>query len=118
MTLAFYLDDNFERRALTRELHLRGVDVLRATDAGNHAASDEAHLRFAARVGRAIVTGDKDFHRIHWNWAAQQRHHAGIIMVAPDLSIGECVAALCAVYELDAGALDGQLVFLKQWVHR
>ncbi|HKS92072.1 MAG TPA: DUF5615 family PIN-like protein [Tepidiformaceae bacterium] len=117
MTLAFYLDDNVERRALAKELERRSVDVLRATDAGYHAALDEVHLAFATSVGRVVVTSDEDFHSIHWAWVAQQRMHAGIVMVAPDMSIGERVAGLCALNDTYTKELvRNQLIFLRQWV--
>ncbi len=119
MTLAFYLDDDVERRALARELRRRGVDVLRATDAGYHAALDEVHLDYATQVGRVVVTGDEDYHEIHWRWIAEQRTRAGIVIVAPDLSVGDRVVGLCALNDAFSPAMvREQILFLKGWARR
>jgi hypothetical protein len=119
VTLRFYLDDNVERRVLARDLLKAGVDVVRATDVGNHAALDAAHLAFAANEGRVLLTSDKDFHRIHWEWMSAGRTHAGVVMIAPEMSIGERIRGIAALSSsFEPEALCNELLFLNQWTER
>ncbi len=59
---------------IARGLRRHGLDVTTAQEAGLLGESDEAHLAFAKRENRVIVTHDADFLAL----AAQHPDHPGI----------------------------------------
>ncbi len=74
-------------------------------------ADDVQHLEYATAQGRTLITADKDFIRIHAEWQAANKHHAGIIRVKPEHKddIGMIVAYLEFLHlaiEGEAGDLD------------
>ncbi|HEY3242798.1 MAG TPA: DUF5615 family PIN-like protein [Phycisphaerae bacterium] len=85
MPLRFHLDENVDV-AVAHALRRRGVDVTLASEVNLITASDDAHLEFARRAERVIVTHDPDFLRLH----AGGRPHAGIAFCASgSRSIGQ-----------------------------
>ena len=62
--IKFYMDEHVPR-AVVEGLRRRGVDVLRAQEAGMLGAGDEQHLALALRERRVIFTQDADFLRLH-----------------------------------------------------
>jgi len=77
------LDAHFDP-AVARALRERGYDVAAAVDLGPevYQASDAELLGFAAGEGRALVTRNvRDFVLVHAEWLAQERSHAGIILL-------------------------------------
>ena len=69
------------RHALVVGLRKRGVDRLTALEAGTTKETDEQQLAFAAAQGRAIYSFNVgDFCRLHSQWLAEPRRHAGIIL--------------------------------------
>src|SRR5574341_182264 len=79
-----YTETHFAR-AITNQLSLGGVDVLRAEDAGMAGADDLEHLTFATAEGRIFVTADQDLLGIHARWQVEGREHGGIIFVQPEI---------------------------------
>ncbi|MBF2027228.1 MAG: DUF5615 family PIN-like protein [Oscillatoriales cyanobacterium C42_A2020_001] len=68
-------------KALVNALTARGVDVITAGDAGMIGRSDEAHLDFAASVGRVLYTFNRgDFYQLHTKYLAEGKNHAGMIL--------------------------------------
>jgi predicted nuclease of predicted toxin-antitoxin system len=59
-----YTDEHIAM-AIVRGLRKLGVDVLTFRQAGMMSASDEKHLDRAHALGRAVLTRDKDFLRVH-----------------------------------------------------
>ena len=120
MTLAFYLDDDVESRRFANELAKAGVDVLRATDAGNHAEADDVHLTYATLRERVLVTANRgDFTKLHSQWISEGRTHAGIVLVVQNLSVGERLRGLRALSAAASpDAMRSQLVYLRQWIER
>ena len=47
MQIRLYIDEDSMSRALTRNLRMRGVDVLTVSEAGTRTLSDEEQLEFA-----------------------------------------------------------------------
>ena len=94
MPIQFHLDESV-RTAVAIGLHQRGIDVTTPRDAGLVGASDEAHLEFALREGRVVVTHDDDFLRLN-----QAGHaHAGIAYCHQNArSIGQIVLALSRLW--------------------
>lgn len=62
--IRFHLDEVCDPR-IAAGLRRRGVDVTTAADAGLLGAPDTAHMAFAWRQARVIVTHDADFLRLH-----------------------------------------------------
>jgi hypothetical protein len=59
-----------------------GADCLSTEEAGRRGSPDPSQLEFATEMGRAIVTFNrKDYARLHKEWTAADREHAGIIIV-------------------------------------
>jgi predicted nuclease of predicted toxin-antitoxin system len=68
---------------LADRLRLRGYDVVscHSTGRANRGIADLDQLMFAAAEGRAISTFNAvDFRRLHAQWGAANREHAGIIL--------------------------------------
>ena len=104
----FYTDEHVAR-AVARGLRERGVDVLTAAQARMLGASDEEHLQLAASEGRAIVTQDDDFLRLH----AAGAKHAGIAYAPQGTSIGDIIRGLMLIYQvLDSDEMQGHVEFL------
>jgi hypothetical protein len=67
------------------------MDLVWAEDRGQRATDDEILLATATAEGRALLTNDTDFIRIHSEWTAAGRRHAGIVFWAQELPIGEAI---------------------------
>lgn len=89
--MRFHLDEHVDQ-AVAHGLRIRGVDVTTAPEAGLLAADDEAHLEFARRENRVVVTHDADFLRL----STAGEHHLGIVYCAPNRrSVDDIVRYLC-----------------------
>lgn len=93
--LKFYLDEHVPR-AVAEGLRRRGIDVLRAQEAGMLEAADEEHLALALREGRVVVTQDADFLRLH----AAGRAHAGIVYAPQATPIGAIIRGLMLIHDV------------------
>ena len=95
--IRLYMDEHVPM-AVTAALRRRGIDVVRAQDAGLHPADDEVHLEFATRAGRVAVTQDADFLRLH----AAGVHHAGIAYAPQQTPIAYLVRMLTLLVDVVA----------------
>lgn len=93
--IRFYLDEHVPS-AVAQGVRRRGGDVVTVQEAGLRGAADDEQLAYAARSGRALVTQDTDFLRMH----AAGGSHRGIIYAAPHLSVGEIIHGLLLVRDL------------------
>lgn len=112
--LKFYTDTHIAK-AIAIQLRNRGVDIVRCEDVDMAEADDYQHLEYATIGGRALVSHDRDFLRIHGEWQLQAKQHAGIFFVQPDLQgrIGSVVKLLMEYYELikqNAGTVEEDIV--------
>src|SRR6476646_2299879 len=91
--MKFHLDENVDP-AIAAGLRRRGIDVTTTEDAGLLHAPDPAHIEYAVREGRVIVTQDK-----HFLVAARAGiHHLGIIYCKQQSrSIGEMIEFIVLV---------------------
>lgn len=107
--LRFHLDEAVDPD-VARALAKHGIDVTTTVEAGLRGEPDDAHLAYARRTGRVIVTHDADFLRI----AHRTPDHPGIAYCAPATrTLGEIIERLILVYEvLRAGDLRGRVEFL------
>lgn len=107
--LAFHLDEHMDH-AIARGLRSRGIEITTTTEAGLLGADDSAHLEFARREQRVIVTNDVDF----LAFASQSIDYAGIAYAPRDArSIGHIVRHLCLMNDcLEPAEMAGKVEFL------
>jgi hypothetical protein len=118
MTIRLYCDEDSEQHALVLALRVRGVDVLTALEAEMLGESDDRQLAIAAAQGRVIYSFNVgDFCRLHAEWLAEGRSHAGIVLAQQQqYSIGEQLRRLLRlVGALSAEEMQDRLAFLSSW---
>ena len=82
MQIRLYVDEDAMARALVSGLRARGVDVTTVLDAGMSEQNDRAQLEYAIQYGRVLYTFNVgDFCHLHAQYMAQDKNHAGIIVV-------------------------------------
>lgn len=116
--LRFHLDEDTEAHALVRALRERGVDVTTTSEARLNEFDDEEQLIWTARQGRTLVTYNAaDFCRLHTQFIAGGRHHAGIVIAEQQrLPVGEMMRCLLRLRAaLDADTMRNRLEFLNRW---
>jgi predicted nuclease of predicted toxin-antitoxin system len=106
----FVLDEHIHRQ-VQAQLRRRGIEARTVHELGRRGASDEEHVRWAAREGWVVVTGDKDFLRI-----ARTEPHAGILFIARGrANIGFLVRTLTAAFEAETmESLAGHVKYLRE----
>lgn len=115
MPLPLYMDNDSANRALVHELRRAGLDVLTSREAGRERASDVEQLEFATTERRVLYTGNRrDFARIHAEWMAANRTHAGIVTRARQrLPVGRQVSGLLRICsELEAAGAMNRFTYL------
>lgn len=116
--IPIYLDEDGMDRGLVRALQSSGIDVLTAREAGLIEQSDSVHLAHAASLRRALFSYNVgDYCRLHGQWAATRRTHAGIILARQQrYSVGEQARRLLRVLStVPEHELADQVVFLSAW---
>jgi hypothetical protein len=118
VTVRLYFDEDTVRHALVEALRKRGVDVVTPLDVGMIQKTDEEQLEYAAPQGRTLYTFNMgDFCRIHSEWMAANRDHAGIIVARQQrCSVDEqlrCLLKLIGTRSADD--LRNRLEFLSDW---
>jgi hypothetical protein len=88
--------------AITKQLRLRGVDVLTAIEDGCRTFEDDQLLERARTLGRALFTRDVGFRAMAEDWQRQGRPFAGLLFGHRRGTIGQFVNDL----ELIAKATD------------
>ena len=81
-------------------------------------ATDEEQLEFAQQQARVLISfNGADFCRIHSEWMARGRSHAGMVIVPQQrYSIGERLRRLLKlVAARTAEDMQDRLVFLSDW---
>jgi len=101
MAITLHLDENVHA-TLADALRRRGIDVTTPFDAGLVGASDEKHLEFARKHGRAVMTHDPDLLRLH----VRGEQHAGIAFChARKYSLRQLISVLSR-FAVSANASD------------
>ena len=91
--MRFHLDEHIDS-ALAEALRRRQIDVTTTVEAGLQGAPDLAHVDFARRAGRVIVTHDDDFLKL----ASRGVEHGGIIYChQQSRGIGEMIEFLVLI---------------------
>lgn len=96
--LAGYVDEHV-KEAIVDGLRLRGMDVVTAQERGQRQKDDEELLETATAENRLLLTNDTDFLRIHAEWCAAGRDHAGIVYWHQNLNIGAAVRGVAEYAE-------------------
>lgn len=95
MAIKFYCDEHIHP-AISTALKNRGVDIVTAQDVNMLGIADETHLQFASSQGRAIVTQDTDFLRLHKSGIP----HFGILFAHHTKKLSEIVHGLIRIYQM------------------
>jgi len=118
VTIRLYFDEDSMRRSLVRALRARGVDVITALGAGMIEREDADHLDYATQQGRVLCTFNvRDFYRLHSEYVAQGKPHAGIILMRQQYySIGEQMRrVLRLMARRSADEMMNWVEFLSAW---
>ncbi len=118
MTIRLYFDEDSMHRSLVRVLRARGVDVITALDAGMIERDDAEHLDYAIEQGRVLCSFNVgDFYRLHGDYVAQGKRHAGIILMRQQhYSVGEQMRRILKlVASKSADEIRNEIEFLSAW---
>ena len=78
-----YFDEDIMEKALVQALRVRDIDVMTVGETGRVGESDEAQLIWATVQGRVLYSSNiGDFCRLHHDFIAERKSHAGIILVS------------------------------------
>ncbi len=113
-----YIDEDAMDSDLVAALRSRGVIVITALDAGLGETSDAEHLAFAAENGCVLYSFNaSDFYRLHTEWTAAGREHAGIILGPQQrFSVGEQLRRILHLRTaISAEGMRNQAEFLSNW---
>jgi predicted nuclease of predicted toxin-antitoxin system len=105
-------------QALVQALRARNVDVITALDAGMIDREDAEHLDYATEHGRVLCTFNiSDFYRLHSEYVAQSKPHAGIILMRQQYySVGEQMRRLLRLMaSKSADEMKNWVEFLSAW---
>lgn len=105
-------------RALTRALKARNVDVTTALEENMIEQPDSAHLDYVTAQGRVLYSFNVgDFCRLHAEYLAQGKSHAGIVVsLQQAYSIGEQMRRLLRLAAAkSAEQMCNNIEFLGNW---
>ena len=91
MAIKFYTDEQVHP-GVAKGLEQEGIDVLTSQQAGMLGVADKNHLEFATVQGRALITHDQDFLRLH-----ARMSHRGIIYTHQRTPIGKVIKGLVEI---------------------
>ena len=114
----FYVDEDAEEHAVVLGLRARGVDLLTTSEAHRIGATDAEQLVFAVELQRTLYSFNVgDFCRLHSQWLAQQRSHAGIVLAQQQqFSLGEQIRRLARLIgAVSEEEMRNRLAFLGDW---
>lgn len=113
--ISLYLDEHVQL-SLAEALTARGVDVLTTQLAGNIGNDDAHQLTFATANKRSLLSFNvRHFSKIHYEWMAARRSHAGIIL-SDQLTIGVVLRRLMKLYySLNSEDMRNRLEYLSAW---
>ena len=118
MRIRLYFDEDTIQHALVSALRKRGIDVLTALEAEMLKEPDERQLEFATAERRTIYSYNvSDFCRLHSEWSATDKTHAGIVLAQQKrYSIGEQMRRLIKIVNtLSPEEMENRLEFLSSW---
>lgn len=118
MAFPVYFDEDSMRASVLRALREFSWDCLSVIEAHNEALSDEHQLTWATNHGRCVFTSNqRDFARLHREWARAGREHGGIIILTDQRALPQTiVGAMESVgMAFSADSIRNQCLFLNNW---
>jgi predicted nuclease of predicted toxin-antitoxin system len=118
--IRLYLDEDCMNRALLTALRQREIDVTTVSEVKREGFADDEQLLWAAQNNRVICTYNiRDFSKLHKQFLAENKAHAGIILMHQDFSIGERLYGLSVlVSSVTAEDISNQMTFLSNYLKR
>jgi hypothetical protein len=119
--ICFYLDEDTINAALVKALRNANLNVVIVADAGRLGYPDEEQLIWATEQGRVIYSFNiGDFCRLHRDFIAQERNHAGIVLASQQqYSIGQQLRGLLKLAaDNSSEEMVNQLMFLSAYIDR
>lgn len=116
--ISLYIDEDAMHNRLVVALRSRGVAVATVLDAGLTEKTDDEQLAFATENGCVLYTFNvPDFHRLHRQWVAAGREHAGMILAPQQrFSVGEQLRRILRLRaSVTAASMLNQVEFLSNW---
>jgi hypothetical protein len=113
-----YLDEDTQSAALIASLRSRGLNVFTTTEAGMFSGTDEEQLKLATSRNLVLVSCNvADFARIHHQWSAAGRDHAGVILITQQKwGPGELARRILRLLaSVPGGNMRGRLEFISNW---
>lgn len=121
MSLTIYLDDCSDDDDLIVFLTRASHTVISPRATGTRSWKDPDHLTYAATRGHVLLTHNPpDFRRLHRDWQAQRRTHAGIFIIYRDNNVRKDMThpdIVRAIENLLASGLPiaNEIYILNQW---
>jgi predicted nuclease of predicted toxin-antitoxin system len=119
--MRIYLDDDLDSNRLIDLLRLAGHEVISPRAVGTRGVADQEHLQYAFSHGLVLLTANaEDFIDLHEKWMAQQKDHAGILIVYRennpfrDLTLQEIVQSVTHIEQSDI-TLNNSFQNLNFW---
>jgi predicted nuclease of predicted toxin-antitoxin system len=121
--LKFYTDNHIAK-AVAVQLRKRGIDAIRCEEVNMANASDLAHLEYAAKEKRILITNDDDFLKLDQNWRIEGKNHAGIMFCLSHIQgknmVGRIIQECLELHELIAGGagtieedIENQIIYIS-----
>lgn len=117
--IRLYFDEDIMEKALVQALRVRDIDVMTVGETGRVGESDEAQLIWATVQGRVLYSSNiGDFCRLHNDFIAEGKSHAGIILVSQQrYSVGvKLQGILRLVGNKSAEDMVNQLEFFSKYL--
>ncbi len=118
MTIRLYFDEDTMDADVVHALRIRGVDVTTALEQRMIRRADLEHLELATAQGRSLYSFNVgDYQRLHTDYLAQGKRHAGVILAAQQrYSVGEQMRRLLKIIaRVSVEEIENQLIFLSAW---
>jgi hypothetical protein len=119
--IRLYLDEDTIKGALIQALRNADLDVVTVAEAGRLGYPDEEQLIWATEQERVIYSFNiGDFCRLHSDFMAQERSHAGIVLAPQQqYSVGQQLRGLLKLAaDQSAQKMANELVFLNTYVEK
>ena len=109
-----YADEDFDHASI-EALRQRGFDIVSVHSVRAFGESDPEQLARAVALGRVLLTCNRrHFRRIHAEWMAEGRPHAGIVSVPQGGSVARRV--MCAALLFDWFGAEGLRSHCVSWI--
>ncbi len=113
--IRLYLDEDVHT-FIAEAIRLRGYEATTTRDQSRLGAEDADQLGFTQRQGYTLVTYNvHDYPRLHYEWLAAGKPHAGIIIASRENLRRNIRALLNLLALVSAEEMANQLEYLNNW---